>query len=568
VLRAAAVPQGWEVSGCEEGRGDASGALAEQVRSFAHFSLQRSSVQQTDASARRQGAATPAFSAPAHARWPASGARARCRCASAHHSFRRVLTAASVPLRALAGAPPDALVAAAGAQPSRAELAAAQRSGVPVLSTASWAAAATARTAVYAVAGTHGAASAGAMLAACLADGAAGDADVRCALSAPPRLRSQAEQNTPRWPAPRRLVLEVPLSRCTAGALDGIRPAVALILNIRGEDAAAQSEAAARLARSLRPGGALLLCGDDAGAAALATQLATSHPHGDGTAVATTSAEEGTVAARAVITFGLGPSNDWRAVACTPNAAGGTDFLAVRRGAPVARVALRQPGEAAVRAALGALAATALLAAAAPTASSGGGLDMLTAAAGGDAAGDAAGAAAAAAAATLRRFPGVARALQRVGASASPRRRRVIVYDDAATDAAAVQEALAAAAQRHDGSPLWAVFSPPPQLAPAALDALTRAFDGAARVVVLPSGDAGDASAALAAAVVGTPAVHAACVTDAAARLAFELSHADADAGAAADAHTPPLVIISMGAPAVAPFGAALLARLRGPVRQ
>jgi hypothetical protein len=494
-----------------------------------------------------------------------------------------------------------------------------------VLRPAAWVAAATARTAVFAVAASHGGAAAGAMLAAALREASPDGGDVAALLSARVRGgRSEGEggEDAARTRAPRRLVVEVPLlaggggggadadadavtaeADADAAALRALRPHLALIPNLR-RGCGAELRAAAALARRVRPGGALLLCGDDAaGVNALAAALA-APPHERASADADADAEEEegeeeAPAARAVVTFGLSPGNDWRAVCAAPNAAGGTSFTVVRAGAPLARVALRQPGEAAVRAALGAIAAAALLAAAAPSAAPGGGLDMLTAAAGGaawrhaaagggaeaaDAADAAACAAASAAAAALRRFPGVARSLQRVGACRRARPRRgVIVYDDAACDAAGVEDALASAAQRHDGSPLWVVFAPPStqqQRAGADADALTGAFQGATRVVVVaPPGAASaehaaaanTAAAALAAAIVGPPAVHAACADDVAARLAFELAHAGADAtpGACADdgdedAPPPPVVIITMGAPGVAPLGTALLARLRG----
>jgi hypothetical protein len=484
-----------------------------------------------------------------------------------------------------------------------------------VLRPAAWVAAATARTAVFAVAASHGGAAAGAMLAAALREASPDAGDVAALLSA--RVRGGGGESgavTPRARAPRRLVVEVPLLPCgsayadadaaaaeadaDADALRALRPHLALIPNLR-RGCASELRAAAALARRMRPGGALLLCGDDAaGVNALAAALAAPQAQADADADADAheahaEEEEEAPAARAVVTFGLAPGNDWRAVCAAPNAAGGTSFTVVRAGVPLARVELRQPGEAAVRAALGAVAAAALLAAAAPAAAPGGGLDMLTAAAGGAAwrhaaaadgggggseaaaaADSAAAAAASGAAAALRRFPGVARSLQRVGACRRARPRRgVIVYDDASCDAAGVEDALASAAQRHDGSPLWVVFAPH-AAAGADADALAGAFQGAARVVVVapPGADAAGtttnnaAAAALASAIVGPPAVHGACLDDVAARLAFELAHADAACAAddAADDAPPPVVVITMGAPGVAPLGAALLARLRG----
>jgi UDP-N-acetylmuramate--alanine ligase len=439
-------------------------------------------------------------------------------------------------------------------------------------SPAAWAAAATEGTAVFVVAAAHGAALGAALLAAALRAAAAGD--VATALSARPRGSDAAESSSfsssstshPQRPfrPPRRLVLDAALGE---GGLDGIRPAMAVVLNLGG-DAAALADAE-RIARRLRPGGALLLCGDDAGAAALQAALAGSpsvHDHDDEAA----RDAEAAPAARALVTFGLGARNDWRAVGCRVNGAGGTDFTAVRGGSPVCRVSLRAPGEAAVLAALGALAAAALLAAAEPTASPGGGMDMVTAAVGPASGTDPQTADAAADA--LRRCRGVARSMQRVGCAFAGRsRRRVLCYDHAASRPEAAAAALAAAAQLYDCATLWAVAAAPRGMADdaAATDAFAAALaGGAARVVALPApGAAARDAEALAAAVRarGVAAAAAAQADDVASRLAFELLHAPPPGAddAAADEAAPPVVLLTLGPDPIQELGAALLKRLR-----
>ena len=64
----------------------------------------------------------------------------------------------------------------------------------------------------------------------------------------------------------------------------------------------------------------------------------------------------------------------------------------------------------------------------------------------------------------------------------------------------------------------------------------------------------------------GVPAAAAAAAEDAVARLAFELTHAPpaAEHDAAADeAGAPPVVLLTLGPPAMAPLGRELLRRLR-----
>jgi UDP-N-acetylmuramate--alanine ligase len=424
------------------------------------------------------------------------------------------------------------------------------------------------------VAAAHGAALGAALLAAALRAAAAGD--VATALSARPRGSDAAESSSssssaqhPQRPfrPPRRLVLDSALGE---GGLDGIRPAMAVVLNLGG-DAAALADAE-RIARRLRPGGALLLCGDDAGAAALLAALAGSpslHDHDD-EAIEGARDAEAAPAARALVTFGLGARNDWRAVGCRVNGAGGTDFTAVRGGSPVCRVSLRAPGEAAVLAALGALAAAALLAAAEPTASPGGGMDMVTAAVGPTSGTDPQTADAAADA--LRRCRGVARSMQRVGCAFAGRsRRRVLCYDHAASRPEAAAAALAAAAQLYDCATLWAVAAAPRGMADdaAATDAFAAALaGGAARVVALPApGAAARDAEALAAAVRarGVAAAAAAQADDVASRLAFELLHAPPPGAddAAADEAAPPVVLLTLGPDPIQELGAALLKRLQ-----
>jgi hypothetical protein len=180
---------------------------------------------------------------------------------------------------------------------------------------------------------------------------------------------------------PHRLVLELgPMCTPVQQVMSGLSPAMVLLLRVPACDV----DAWASFARQLRPGGALLVCGDDAGAAAVAAAVRGDAAAGD---APPKSQPQAPAAPRALITFGVGHTNDWRA--CHVAVEGESDqslgFDITFRGAKVQcrlRVPLthsRDGGQ--MRATLGALLAASLLDAGAAHASEGGGMDCVQAAA-------------------------------------------------------------------------------------------------------------------------------------------------------------------------------------------
>jgi len=169
--------------------------------------------------------------------------------------------------------------------------------------------------------------------------------------------------------SPQRFLVEIGGMSCPAmqSALDGFTPSLVLLLRVPSGDEAACS----RFARQLRPGGALLICGDDAGAMAVANAVA-SHEN------LSTSVD---VAPRALITFGVGDSNDWRAVNITSSESGTSFDVSIRRRGLIrdARVTLPEPAHNEdICACLGAMLATTLLDAGVAHASAGGDPDMVS----------------------------------------------------------------------------------------------------------------------------------------------------------------------------------------------
>jgi len=233
----------------------------------------------------------------------------------------------------------------------------------------------TARTSILAVVGSGGAACAGAMLAHALRS--FGE-DVTWA----PRFCSDAVPRPASRAPPRRLVLELGPAEAECALLDGLNPALLLALRVPPADVRRWARFAARL----RPGGALIVCGDDEGAATLAAAASERSLRG---------ARDPLGAPRALITFGTGMHNDWRATRVLLGEQSFSFDVMIRRSASsvaAARFTLPLPHQqcfatpdAQLRAALGALVAAALLDASAAHASEGGGMDCVAAAADGQA---------------------------------------------------------------------------------------------------------------------------------------------------------------------------------------
>ncbi|CAI5469652.1 unnamed protein product [Closterium sp. Yama58-4] len=173
------------------------------------------------------------------------------------------------------------------------------------------------------------------------------------------------------------------------GAFLELTPGIAVVTNVEWEHVdlfhseAAVRTAFSRFASRIKQGGVLVACGDNAGSRALVTHLRARHGT-DTTASApraATAATAGPAAStspqtgsggshrsdsaagagasgataraawldveeeqRTAVTYGLDEGNDWRAIMLAPNQAGGTDYVTVFAGRPMARVSLQLPG--------------------------------------------------------------------------------------------------------------------------------------------------------------------------------------------------------------------------------
>ena len=152
------------------------------------------------------------------------------------------------------------------------------------------------------------------------------------------------------------------------------------------------------------------------------------------------------------ITYGLTPAAEWRAEEIRDNAAGGSDFLALRREELMGLVRLRLPGLHNVRNALAAIAA----------------VDQLGVGFG-------------AARSALAKFRGVGRRFEILGEA-----QGVTVIDDYAHHPSEIEATLQAARQRFPQADLWAVFQPHTYSRTKAFaDRLAHAFGAADHLIVV-----------------------------------------------------------------------------------
>ena len=412
--------------------------------------------------------------------------------------LRRLGARVQVGHRAEALGDPDLVIVSSAIRDDNPELLAARRRGIPVKKREQWLPELTAGHDLLAVAGTHGKTTTTSLLALVLED--AKQEPTAVIGGEVPQLGGNALAGGGRW-----FVLEADEYD---GAFSGLRPFVAVVTNVEYEhpdcfrDEAAVRRAFAAFAARVRPEGRLVVCGDDPGALAVLGMLPAGHAP--------------------VVTYGLGAGHDWHAGELRPNADGGTDFRAGRRGEPGEAVGLRLPGRHNVRNALAVLAVAAEL-----------GLpwDGI--------------------AATLGRFTGAARRFQPVGSAGG-----VEVVDDYAHHPTEVRATLQAARQRAGDLPVWVVFQPHTFSRVAALiDDFATAFEAADRVWVTDiyaareRNTVGVHAADLVARVAGPPAVH---VPDGELleRLAAELPER--------------ALVLTLGAGDVTAFGPQLLAVLRG----
>eukprot|EP00897_Mesotaenium_endlicherianum_P008095 jgi/Mesen1/7313/ME000376S06478 len=417
------------------------------------------------------------------------------------------------------GALPDAVVVSSAVSASNVEVEAARAHGVPVYKRDEWLGKLTASADLIAVAGSHGKTSTASMLALALHDMGK---DLTAVIGA----------EVPQFPgggstmvgSGKNFVLEADeYDECFLG----VTPSIAIVTNVEWEHVDMfPNEAAVRLlfrrfVRKIRPQGTLVACGDNAGSKSLTSAFEQGGSDAlDGNGGAPAAAAEGRAAwldradGRQVVTYGLADSNDWRAVMLVPNSQGGSDYVAVHQGMPMARVSLQLPGTHNVLNSLAVLVVAALLAAQQQAA----GEQSIQLAA--------MKAAAEAASMSLARFEGVKRRFELLG-----RVPGCVIYDDYAHHPTEVRATLQAARQRFDQQPLWVVFQPHTysRLEKLLVD-FAPSFSAADRVIVSQvyaarEEDGGAVSGAdLAAAITGPPTLYLASQDEMVERLVWEVA--------------------------------------------
>jgi UDP-N-acetylmuramate--alanine ligase len=350
----------------------------------------------------------------------------------------------------------DVVVASSALPDDHPEIVAARTAGLPVRRRSDWLPELTASYRLVAVAGSHGKTTTAAMLAVVLR---AGGADPSAVIGGEvPQLGGGALVGTGEI-----FVLEADEY---GGAFGGLDPVLAVLTNVEWEhpdlfpDEAAVRAVFTAFAGRVRPGGTLVACGDDAGAAAVLDALAARDSGGP-----------------RVVRYGFGAGLDWRAADVTPVAAGAqvtggavaepalvaaasapvvTEATVLRQGEPVGTLRLALPGRHTVLNALAVLACATEL-----------GVDVGTAL-------DA-----------LAGYTGAARRFQRVGAAPVPGSGSVEIVDDYAHHPTEIRATLAAARQQASGRQVWAVLQPHTYSRLAALlDDFAVAFADADRLYV------------------------------------------------------------------------------------
>ncbi len=249
----------------------------------------------------------------------------------------------------------DVVVASSALPDDHPEVVAARALGLPVRRRSEWLPELTAGHRLVAVAGSHGKSTTSAMLALVLrAAGLDPTAVIGAEVS---QLGGNALVG-----AGDVFVLE---SDEYGGAFAGLQPAIAVITNVEWEhpdvfpDEAAVQAVFAAFARRVRPGGRLVVCGDDPGVAAVLADLARS---GNVRAPETAEADAASSgvpadAAVTVLDYGFGARRRWRAVQAPAVAGDDTTRAAVlRAGEPIGTLTLAVPGRHSILNALAALA--------------------------------------------------------------------------------------------------------------------------------------------------------------------------------------------------------------------
>jgi UDP-N-acetylmuramate--alanine ligase len=229
---------------------------------------------------------------------------------------------------------PDVVVASSAVPSSNPELVAAREAGVPVLSRRQWLQEVTSTYNLLAVAGTHGKTTTSAMAAIGLSHLTHGAVTAVVGGSVPqfPDGTGFMEPSSPDVAIDHRWFV------CEADEYDrtflGLSPHIAIVTNIEYEhvdcykDAADVQAAFMQFVAQLRPGGLLLLCGEDAGAMRLRE---VAHDK-----LAETGCE--------TETYGFSPSCDWCIALQDSVMSSSQDFRLLYHGQPVGDISLQLPG--------------------------------------------------------------------------------------------------------------------------------------------------------------------------------------------------------------------------------
>lgn len=361
---------------------------------------------------------------------------------------------------------PNAVVVSSAIPQDNEEITFAHSLGIPLYKRGSWIAKITQGYNVIAVSGSHGKSTTTAMLAFVLCS--LGD-DITAIIGAKvPQLPDGENAIAGHGP---HFVLEADeYDECFLG----ISPSFAIITNIEWEhvdifqDEASVQEAFKRFVMQIKPGGVLIACGDSPGSRTLLGSLQQDKPatydlsnDGSRKCVYFNSGCR-------IITYGLGNNNDWRAVSLMPNTKGGTDYVLLHAGIPLANVSLHLSGAHNV---LNSLAVIALVAALSAGQTNGYDVryqlrttqEVVEATC-----------------KYLENFTGICRRFEFIGKT-----ENCDVYDDYAHHPTEVQAVLQAARQRFVHRALWVVFQPHTYSRLAALlQEFALAFKEADRVII------------------------------------------------------------------------------------